>query len=45
VAADRSWTTGPIPPGQSVSISIEKRGTYVFWSEEAPWSKGQLTIR
>jgi quinohemoprotein ethanol dehydrogenase len=45
VAADRSWTTGPILPGQSVSISIEKRGTYVFWSEEAPWSKGQLTIR
>ena len=45
VAADGSWTTGPISPGQSVSLSIAKPGTYAFWSVEFPWSQGQLIVR
>jgi quinohemoprotein ethanol dehydrogenase len=45
VAGDGSWSVGPIPPEQSVPLVIEKKGTYTFWSQETPWSKGQLTVR
>jgi quinohemoprotein ethanol dehydrogenase len=45
MAADGSWSAGPIAPGQSMPLAIEKKGTYVYWSQETPWSKGQLTVR
>jgi glucose dehydrogenase/plastocyanin len=44
VSADGSWTTGTIAPGQVVSISIGKPGTYVFFSEEYPFAKAQLIV-
>ena len=44
VASDGSWTSGEIRPGQSVSMSIEKPGTYVYSFQDQPWSKGELSV-
>lgn len=44
VAQDRSWTTGPIAPGQSATVVIKKPGTYTYYTKEYPWSYGQLII-
>jgi len=45
VAADGSWSTGEIKPGNSISIVPPHPGTYVFYSREYPWSRGQLIVR
>jgi plastocyanin len=45
VSADGSFTTGEILPGQSVTISLPKRGSYTYYSKEFPWSKGQLIVQ
>jgi len=44
VADDGSWTTGVIAPASSVSIKIDKPGTYVYFAKEFPWAKGQLVV-
>lgn len=44
-AQDGSWKTGPIAPGQSVRMKIDKAGSYVFSTMETPWSVGQLVVR
>jgi hypothetical protein len=44
-AADNSWTTGEIEPAQSMSVTIEKPGIYVFFDKQFPFSKGQLIVR
>jgi hypothetical protein len=44
-AADNSWTTGEIEPTQSMSVTIEKPGIYVFFDKQFPFSKGQLIVR
>jgi plastocyanin len=45
VAEDGSWTTGEIHPAQSVTVTIAKPGSYVFFDEQYPFSKGQLLVR
>lgn len=45
VAADGSWSTGPVLPTQSVILSIARPGTYVFFAQEFPWAKGQLIVQ
>jgi alcohol dehydrogenase (cytochrome c) len=45
VAADGSWTTGPVAPGQSASVTIDKPGRYTFYAKEAPWVRGQLVVQ
>ena len=44
VSSDGSWTTGAVLPGQSVSMSISKPGTYEYFCQDHPWSKGQLVV-
>lgn len=44
ISSDGSWTTGPILPGQTVSMSISKPGTFEYFCTEHPWSKGQLVV-
>jgi alcohol dehydrogenase (cytochrome c) len=44
VASDGSWSTGEIPPAQSVSMSIAKPGTYAYLCREHPWSQGELIV-
>jgi PQQ-dependent dehydrogenase (methanol/ethanol family) len=41
---DGTWTTGPIPPGRSKSLSVSKPGQYAFNCKEHPWSTGELTV-
>jgi plastocyanin len=43
-ARDKSWTTGPIPPGQSKSVTIGKPGTYDYTCVEHPWTIGRLVV-
>jgi plastocyanin len=45
VAADGSWTTGPVAPGQSASVTINKPGKYVYFATEFPFSKAQLSVQ
>ncbi len=45
VSSDGSWTTGTIQPGQSVSVSIAKPGTYTYFSKEFPFARGELIVR
>jgi plastocyanin len=44
VAQDGSWSTGEIQPAQSVSMSIAKPGTYIYYCKEHPWSQGELLV-
>ena len=45
MAADGSWSTGPIAPGAQVSLTFDKPGTVVFLCKEHPWSQGQMTVQ
>jgi alcohol dehydrogenase (cytochrome c) len=45
VADDGSWATTEIMPGQSASVTISKPGSYVFFSREYPWSRGQIIVQ
>jgi alcohol dehydrogenase (cytochrome c) len=45
VSADGSWTTGPVAPGQSVSVTIDKPGKYRYFATESPWSRGELLVQ
>jgi glucose dehydrogenase len=45
VAADSSWTTGPIAPGRSAIITIGKPGKYIYFATEFPWTRGQLIVQ
>jgi len=44
MAADGSWTTGPIAPGKSAAITFSKPGTYTYICKDHPWSYAELTI-
>jgi glucose dehydrogenase/plastocyanin len=41
---DGSWSTPTIRPGQSVVITIDKPGTYVYSAREFPFSRAQLFV-
>jgi alcohol dehydrogenase (cytochrome c) len=43
-ARDGSWTTGPIQPGASASITLEKPGTFEYRCTDHPFSIGQLIV-
>jgi quinohemoprotein ethanol dehydrogenase len=43
-ARDGSWTTGPIQPGASASVTIAKSGVYEYVGEFDPWMIGQLIV-
>ena len=45
VSSDGSWSTGPIAPGQAVSVTIAKPGRYTYYATQYPWSKGQLLVQ
>jgi hypothetical protein len=44
VSRDGSWTTGPIAPGASATVTVSKAGTYEYICKERPWSFGQLIV-
>jgi alcohol dehydrogenase (cytochrome c) len=44
VAQDRSWTTGPIRPGASASVTFNKTGTFAYICADHPWSISQLIV-
>jgi len=43
-AVDGSWTTGPVEPGKSVTVTAPSAGTHVYVCKEHPWSYGELTV-
>jgi alcohol dehydrogenase (cytochrome c) len=43
-AVDGSWTTGPIAPGKSMTMTFDKPGVYTYICKEHPWSYAELTI-
>ncbi|MBY0509033.1 MAG: PQQ-binding-like beta-propeller repeat protein [Rhodospirillaceae bacterium] len=44
MAADGTWTTGPIAPGQSVKLKFDKAGTYTYICKDHPWTYAQLIV-
>lgn len=44
-AQDGSWSTGPIAPGETKQIAIEKPGTYIYTCVEHPWSYAELIVQ
>lgn len=45
VARDGSWSTGPIEPGKTGTVTISKPGTYVYVCKDHPFSIAELTVR
>lgn len=43
-AVDGSWTTGPIAPGKSASITFDHAGVFTYNCKEHEWSYGELTV-
>lgn len=44
-AIDGSWTSGPIAPGASATVTIAAPGRYTYRATEFPWSVGQLIVQ
>ena len=44
VARDGSWRTASIDPGASMSVTVNKPGTYEFICTDHPWTIGQLIV-
>jgi plastocyanin len=43
-ARDGSWTTGPIKPGESETVTIAKAGEYEYVCTDHLWSLGQMIV-
>ena len=43
-ARDGSWTSGPIAPGTTGSVTVARPGVYEYRCIEHPWSMGELTV-
>jgi plastocyanin len=44
-ARDGSWTTGPIKPGESATVTIARPGEYEYVCSDHLWSMGQLIVK
>ena len=44
-ARDGSWTTGPIKPGESKTVTIAKAGEYEYVCTDHLWSLGQMIVQ
>jgi len=44
-ARDGSWTTGPIKPGESATVTMAKPGEYAYVCSDHLWSMGQLIVQ
>ncbi len=44
VSSDGSWTTGPIAPGQTGTVKLERPGTFVYSPKEHPFVKGEIRV-
>jgi alcohol dehydrogenase (cytochrome c) len=43
-ARDGSWDTGPIQPGQSATVKLDKPGNYTYADKDHLWMIGQLIV-
>lgn len=43
-AKDRSWTTGPVAPGESATVTFDEAGTYEYTDTMHPWQFGQIIV-
>jgi quinohemoprotein ethanol dehydrogenase len=43
-AVDGSWTTGPIAPGASTTLTFDEPGVFTYNIKEHEWSYGELTV-
>jgi alcohol dehydrogenase (cytochrome c) len=39
-----AWNAGPIDPGQTVSLTINKPGRYTYICKDHPWTIAELTV-
>ena len=44
-ARDGSWSTGPIKPGESGTVTIARAGEYEYVCQDHLWSMGQLVVQ
>lgn len=43
-ASDGSWTTGPVAPGKSATVTFAKAGSYAYSDTMHPWQFGQIIV-
>lgn len=43
-AADGSWSTGPIGPGKSASLRIDRPGSHTYVCKDHPWTIGEIVV-
>ncbi|MDA1094144.1 MAG: PQQ-binding-like beta-propeller repeat protein [Acidobacteria bacterium] len=43
-ARDGSWSTGPVEPASSASITLGDLGTFLYHCIDHPWAIGQITV-
>ena len=43
-ALDGAWTTGPIKPGASATVTFAKPGVYTYVDKAHPWAYAELTV-
>ena len=43
-ARDGTWTSGPIKPGESATVTVTKPGVYEYICTDHPWTIGQLIV-
>jgi plastocyanin len=44
-AGATSFTSGPLTRGTSYTFTFTVRGTYYYWSQEAPWMRGIVVVK
>lgn len=44
-AQDGSWSTGPLAPGKTGSVTFDKPGTYFYICKDHPWTMGQIIVQ
>jgi len=43
-AVDGSWTTGPLSPDMTVTLTFDKPGSYTYICKKHPWTYGQIIV-
>ena len=44
-SADRLWDSGPLPPGESYSLTLDQPGTYAYGCSIHPFMRATVVVQ